>query len=90
MNKFCIVAVAALGLVAGGASAQTSTTTSTQSTTSAPAPVVSPTVNTTTQRTVDSYGNVIDKTQTYTNGTAVTPAGDLATTRKTTETTTVR
>jgi hypothetical protein len=43
-----------------------------------------------TQQTTDSNGVVIDKTKTYQNGTTVTPDGDLATTNKTTNTTTVR
>jgi hypothetical protein len=42
------------------------------------------------QRTIDSNGVVIDKTKTYTTGTGITPDGDLSTTRKTTESTTVR
>ena len=43
-----------------------------------------------TQRTVDSNGVVVDKTKTYTTGTGITPGGDLTTTRKTTKSTSVR
>ncbi len=88
--KFGFVATTAFSLMAGVALAQTSTTTSTQSTTSVPATTPGTTIDTSTQRTVNSDGVVTDKTKVYSNGTTVTPSGDLATTRKTTETTTVR
>lgn len=42
------------------------------------------------EQTTDSNGVETDKTQTYSNGATVTPSGELATTRKTTETTTTR
>jgi hypothetical protein len=91
MIKFCLMATAALGIIGGSALAQTSSTTSTQTTTSVPAaPVGAATIDTSSQRTVDSNGVVTDKTKVYTSGTSITPSGDMATTRKTTETTTVR
>jgi hypothetical protein len=91
MIKFCLVATAALGILAGGAVAQTSTstTTSTQSTTPIAPPVYGTSMDSSTQRTVDSNGVVVDKTKTYTTGTGITPSGDLTTTRKTTESTSV-
>jgi hypothetical protein len=90
MIKFCLAATAAFGVMSGVCFAQTSTTTSTQSTTSTPAPVSGGTFDSSTQRTVDSNGVVIDKSRTLTTGTTITPSGDLGTTRRTTETTTVR
>jgi hypothetical protein len=90
MIKYGLVAAAALGIMTGAALAQTSTTTSTQSTTSTPAPTAGVVVDSQSQRTVDSNGVVTDKSKTYTAGTTITPSGDLATTHKTTETTTVR
>jgi hypothetical protein len=41
------------------------------------------------QRTVDSNGVVVDKSHSSTAGTAVTPGGDLAVVRKTTDSTSV-
>ena len=90
MIKFYLMATAAFGIMTGAAQAQSTTTTSTQSTTAIPAPMGGATVDSSSQRTVDSNGVVTDKTKVYTSGTAITPNGDLATTRKTTETTTVR
>ena len=74
----------------GAACAQTTSTTSTQTTTSMPSPVVGSSIDSSSQRTVDSNGVVTDKTKTYSAGTTITPSGDLATTKKTSETTTVR
>jgi hypothetical protein len=92
MNKFGLVVTAALGVMAGGAIAQTSTstTTSTQSTTPVSPPAYGTSMDSTTQRTVDSNGVVVDKSKTYTTGTGIAPNGDMTTTRKTTESTTVR
>ncbi len=90
MLKSMIAATAILGLASGTCLAQSSSTTTTQSTTSVPAPLGGTVVDSVTQRTVDANGVVIDRTKTYTSGTAITPSGDTATTRKTTETTTVR
>jgi hypothetical protein len=92
MIRFCLVATAAFGLMAGAAIAQTSTstTTSTQSTSPAAPPVYGTSMDSTTQRTVDSNGVVVDKSKTYTTGTGIMPNGDLTTTRKTTESTSVR
>ena len=89
MIKTLLAATAVLGLMTGAGFAQTTTTTSTQSTTSGPSPIGGAVLNSTSQRTVDSNGVVTDQTKTYSAGTAITPAGDLATTRKTTETTVV-
>jgi hypothetical protein len=41
------------------------------------------------QQTTDSNGVTQDKTQTYSNGSGLTPSGDVATTHKSSETTTV-
>jgi len=78
-------------MMTGVAVAQTSSssTTSTQSTTATPAPVYGGSSSSSSQQTTDSNGVTVDKTRTYSNGTNVTPAGDLATTRKSSETTTV-
>ncbi len=90
MIKYCLVAAAAFGIMTGAACAQTTSTTSTQTTTSMPSPVVGSSIDSSSQRTVDSNGVVTDKTKTYSAGTTITPSGDLATTKKTSETTTVR
>jgi hypothetical protein len=94
MIRFCLMATAAFGIMTGAAFAQlsssTSTTTSTQSATPALPPVYGTSMDSSTQRTVDSNGVVVDKTKTYTTGTGITPSGDLTTTRKATESTTVR
>lgn len=92
MTKTWLAAAAALAMMTGGALAQTTTssTTSTQSTTAAPVPVTGIVSASRSQQTTDSNGVETDKTQTYSNGATVTPSGELATTRKTTETTTTR
>jgi hypothetical protein len=92
MMKFCLAATAAFGIMTGVSLAQTSTsiTTSTQSTTPAMAPTYGTSMDSSSQRTVDSDGVVTDKTKTYTTGTGITPSGDLLTTTKKTESTTVR
>jgi hypothetical protein len=92
MIKFGLMATAVFGIMAGAAIAQTSTstTTSTQSTTPVAPPAYGTSMDSTTQRTVDSNGVVIDKSKTYTTGTGIAPNGDLTTTRKSTESTTVR
>jgi hypothetical protein len=90
MTKTWLAAGAALALMTGGALAQTSTssTTSTESTTAAPVPVVGAVSASSSQQTMDSNGVETDKTQTYSNGTTVTPSGDVSTTRKSSESTT--
>ena len=90
MTKTWLAAAAALAMMTGGALAQTTTSlpTSNQSTTATPAPVVGVVSASRSQQTVDSNGVETDKTQTYSNGTAVTPSGDVSTTRKTSESTT--
>lgn len=90
MTKTWLAAAAALTLMTGGAFAQTSTstTTSTESTTAAPVPMPGVVSASSSQQTVDSNGVETDKTQTYSNGTTVTPSGDVSTTRRTTESTT--
>ena len=92
MIRFCLAATAAFGIMTGAAFAQTSTstTTSTQSATPVLPPVYGTSMDSRTQRTVDSNGVAVDKTKTHTTGTGITPGGDLTTTRKTTESTTVR
>jgi hypothetical protein len=61
-----------------------------------PAPMIAPVIvqpgqsETITQRSVDSNGVQTDRTRTITTGTTVSPYGDTTTTRRTTETTTVR
>ena len=92
MNKTWLAATMALAMMTGVALAQTSSssTTTTQSTTAVPAPVYGGSSSSSSQQTTDSNGIQTDKTQTYTSGTTVTPSGDLATTRKTTDTVTVR
>ena len=61
-----------------------------------PAPVIAPVVpqpgqsEVISQRTVDSNGVETDRTRTITTGTTINPYGDTTTTRRTTETTTVR
>jgi hypothetical protein len=89
MIKTWLAAATALALMTGGALAQTSTssTTSTQSTTAAPIPMASAISASRSQQTVDSNGVETDKSQTYSNGTTVSPSGDVSTTRKTTDST---
>ena len=78
-------------MMTGVAVAQTSSssTTSTQSTTATPVPVYGGSSSSSSQQTTNSNGVTVDKTQTYSNGSAITPAGDVATVHKSTETTTV-
>jgi len=90
MTRIWLAATTALTLMTGVASAQSTTETTTTETT-APIVVPAPTVNeTVSQRTIDSNGVVTDRTKTTTSGVAVSPYGDTTTTRRTTETTTVR
>jgi uncharacterized lipoprotein YajG len=91
MIRSYLAAAAALAMMTGVAVAQTSSssTTSTQSTTATPAPVYGGSVSSSSQQSTSSNGVTVDKTQTYANGIGVTPTGDLATTKKSTETTTV-
>jgi hypothetical protein len=93
MTRLWLAAPAALTLIAGAAMAQTSSETTTTTNTYVPVapvvPVAPPvTQRTVQQRTVDSDGNVSERTMT--TGTTVSPYGDTTTTRRTTETTTVR
>ena len=92
MIRLCLAATAACGIMTGAAFAQTSTTTttSTQSTVPVLPPAYGTSMHSSTQRTVDSNGVVVDKSKTDTTGTGITPGGDLTTTRKTTESTSVR
>jgi hypothetical protein len=92
MIKFCLAATAAFGIMTGATLAQTSTstTTSTQSATPPAPPAYGTTVDHSSQHTVNNNGVEIDKSKTYTTGTGITPDGDVATTHKSTETTTVR
>jgi hypothetical protein len=79
-------------MMTGMAVAQTSssTMTSTQSTPTMPVPVIGGSNSSSSQQTTDSNGVVTDQTKTYSNGTTVTPAGNLGTTEKSTSTTTTR
>jgi hypothetical protein len=94
MIRFCLAATAAFGIMTGTAFAQTSSSTSTTTSTQSAAPVLPPVygsaTDSSTQHTVDSNGVVVDKTKTSTTGAGITPGGDLTTTRKTTESTSVR
>jgi hypothetical protein len=92
MMKFCLAATAAFGIMTGVSLAQTSTSTvtSTQSTTPVIAPRPTTSMDSSSQRTVNSDGAVIDKTKTHTTGTGITANGDPVTTTKRTESTTVR
>jgi hypothetical protein len=93
MIRTWLTAGMALAMMTGVAVAQTSsssTTTSTQTTAPVPAPVYGSSSSSSSQQTIDSNGVQTDKTQTYTNGSVVTPSGTVATTRKTTESTTTQ
>jgi hypothetical protein len=89
MIKMWLAASMALALMTGVAVAQSSssTTTSTQSATPVPAPMLGGSSATSSQQSTDSNGVVTDKTQTYTNGTTISPSGNLVTTKKTTDST---
>jgi hypothetical protein len=92
MIRNWLAATTALAMMTGVAVAQTSssTTTSTQMTAPIPAPVYGGSSSSSSQQTTDSNGVQTDKTQTYTNGTTMTPSGTMSTTRKTTDTTTTQ
>lgn len=92
MTRTMLAAATALVLMTGIAAAQTTETTTTTESTAVPVvPVVPPTViQTTRQHTVDQLGNVTDHSKTITQDSAMSPLGDTTTTRRTTETTTVR
>ena len=91
MYRTWLAATAIAALMTGAASAQTTTsTTTTQTTAPVIVPIPAPVTETTTRRTVDENGVVTDHSRTITNGTAVSPYGDTTTTRRTTETTTIR
>jgi hypothetical protein len=96
MIKSWLVAMTAFGMLTGVAVAQTtsSSTTTTQSTNAIPVPMPVPVPGassmTSTRQITDSNGVQTDQTRTTTNGTALLPGGDVATTHRTTETTTVR
>jgi hypothetical protein len=93
MTKTWLAATTALALMTGIAVAQTvETTTTTEQTSAVPVvPVVPPAVvQSTSQRTIDANGVVTDHSKTVTQGTSVSPYGDTTTTRRTTETTSVR
>jgi hypothetical protein len=91
MTRIWLAAPAALTLIAGAAMAQTSSETTTTTNTYVPvAPIPPPPVTqrSVQQRTVDSDGSVTNRSMT--TGTTVGPYGETTTTRRTTETTTVR
>jgi len=90
MIKFCLAATAAFGIMTGIALAQTQTLSTTRTTTTTPPVIVGGASDSSTLHSVDSNGVVTDRTRTNSTSTTVTPSGDLGTTRKTTETTTVR
>jgi hypothetical protein len=90
MIRYWFAAVTALAVLTGVAAAQTSSsTTSTQSTTAAPALPIGGSSSSSTQST-DSNGVETNNTKTNQKGITVTPSGNLGTTNKTTDTTTVR
>jgi len=92
MIRTWLAAGMALAMMTGVAAAQTSSssTTSTQTTSPIPAPVYGGSSSSSSQQTIDSNGVQTDKTQTYTNGSTVTPSGTVSTTRKTTDSTTTQ
>jgi hypothetical protein len=91
MIRTWLAAGMALAMMTGVAAAQTSSsTTSTQSTTAIPAPMYGGSSSSSSQQTTDSNGVQTDKTQTYTNGSTLTPSGTVSTTRKTTDSTTTQ
>ena len=92
MIRYSLAAAITLAMMTGAVLAQTSSSsvTSTQSTTSSPVPVPGVASVSNSRQTTDSNGVVTDETQTYTSGTTLAPTGPVATTRKTTETTTTR
>ena len=97
MIKTFLAIPLALSMMTGIAFAQMSTSSTTTTTTDTPVVVVAPilpmvgvTSSTATQSKTSFDGTVTDKTQTYTTGTAVTPSGNLVTTKKSTESTTTR
>ena len=94
MMRTMLAMTTALTLMTGVAVAQTTTTTMTESSTAVPVPVVPvapPTVvESTTHRTIEPNGVVTDQSRSVTSGSVMSPLGDTTTTRKSTETTTVR
>jgi hypothetical protein len=92
MTRHILVATAALTLMAGAAFAQSTTSTTTiQSTVPTVVPMLpAPSTESTSDRTVDSNGVVTEHSKSTTSGTEVSPYGETTTTRRTTETTTVR
>jgi len=97
MTRTWLAATTALALTAGVAAAQTTTSTTTYQ---SDAPVITPApqiiapapsvTETTTQRTINSDGVETNHSKTVTSGTTMSPYGDTTTTRRTTETTTIR
>ena len=92
MSRIALAAATVLTLTAGSALAQTTTeTTTTQSTVPyVPAPPPAQVSQTTTERTVDGTGTVIDHTRTVTTGTSVGPYGETTTVKRSVESTTSR
>jgi len=92
MIRTWLAAATGLALMTGVAAAQmsSSSSTSTQTTTSTAVPMPGSSSESHSQRTIDSNGVVIDKSRSNSTGVSVTPSGDVATTRKSTESTTVR
>ncbi len=97
MIKTFLAIPLALSMMTGVAFAQSSMSSTTTTTTNPPVVVIAPvlpmvgvTSSTATQSKTSFDGTVTDKTQTYTTGSAITPSGDLVTTKKTTESTTTR
>lgn len=92
MYRCWLLAAVGLALMTGGAFAQTSSssTTTTQSTTAAPVPALGGTSWSSSRQTTDRNGVMTEKSETSTTGTTISPTGETVTTRKTTESTTVR
>jgi len=92
MIRTWLAATMALAMMTGVAAAQTSSSSTTTTQTTAPvlAPVYGGSSSSSSQQTIDSNGVQTDKTQTYSNGTTITPSGAVSTTRKTTDSTTTQ
>jgi hypothetical protein len=91
MLKTMLAATTALALMSGVSFAQSSYSSSTtDTTTSMPAPTSNVDVSTTTRHSVDADGMTTEKDKTVTTGASMSPLGDVTTSKKKTETTTIR
>lgn len=92
MLKTCMTATAILAMMTGLALAQTSSTSSTTTQTTAPIAAPAPAVTSwsDTQRTTTGDGVTTDSSHSAAKGTTVSPNGDVTTTRRSSDATTVR